>query len=103
MVGAGSEVLGWFGRTVAHCCSYSNFMNTMKTATLIMGPGKSNHSMKKSADNENSLDSSRSIHFDVDFGPDYWVLDHGLNQRSISGPASSSTLFALYFKQWAVA
>lgn len=36
--GAGLELLGWIGRTVAHTCTFSDEINTMQIATLIMGP-----------------------------------------------------------------
>jgi hypothetical protein len=32
------ELIGWIGRTVAHSCSYSDTVNTMQIASLIMGP-----------------------------------------------------------------
>jgi hypothetical protein len=32
------ELIGWIGRTVAHSCSYSDAVNTMQIASLIMGP-----------------------------------------------------------------
>ena len=40
VVGAGLDCLGWVGRTIAHQCPFSNPIDTMQVATLIMGPGK---------------------------------------------------------------
>jgi len=68
VAGAGLDTLGWLGRAIAHDCVFSDTINTLQIATLIMGPGKCCRAcvMTSAYNHPHSVDASRCIYRFVD-------------------------------------